>query len=382
MISLNQGFRTIGKPLMEKLRSGMPLQQAAAEVRAHETAHDNPIVEAIGRTLRGGAANAVRTGLPTGGQMPVPTPFSPGPGGPSFPGPSGPGPTFPGPGPTFPGPGPTFPGPGGPGGPVPGGPPSQGGGIGVPDWLKTLLGNAGDALGNAAQWAGNNTDLLAIAAMAAGGYLQGQSMEKISERETAESKRQFDLSHGLNAGQQANALNRQVETNPMRDQVMFLLQQRMGMPQQSFQARDIFNPSTSATVPQSGGIDPTAMANAQASYRPGMGGTNPAVAEALMQRFFGQATGGASVPTPTPPAGGGPLPPPIPGDDQDRRNRPPIPQPGTLPPRAGPTPTEPKPPWYQPPGGAPAASPRAKTIEEEIRRRFGPMVGMVAGRYA
>lgn len=167
----------------------------------------------------------------------------------------------------------------------------------ISPWLKDAGGVAGD-VGN---WAKENPELIAMAAQAAGGYLTGQSLERISERETAEDKRQFDLSHSIGAGGAANALNRQGEMNPMRDKLLFLLQNRIGQSPADFRPNDIFNPAAAgAPPPQQGGINTAALAQQNATYLPGMGGTNPAVGQQLRDTYLNQA-GVTPPPTPVPP---------------------------------------------------------------------------------
>ena len=184
----------------------------------------------------------------------------------------------------------------------PGQPADPSGGGGWMDILSGVLGKVGGGIADAAKGAGTfakeNPELVGAGLGALGGYFDSAAQERMHKERMLEDQRQFDMQHqlmnkqhGINAGQQANTFNRQLETNPIRDQAIFLLQQRMGMTPQAFKPRDMFNESTSSAVPQHGGIDLAKLAAAAASYRSGMGGTNPSVAQGLMAPLLQQ--GGA-----------------------------------------------------------------------------------------
>ena len=123
----------------------------------------------------------------------------------------------------------------------------------------------------------------------AGGIAGGNDKKKDRELEEKKLKQQRQLqmestgigregqrrAQQLGEGQEADRLNRQKQTNPMRDQVLAALMARTGMSPGAFKPRDIFNPSTSAGTPQQGGIDLDALKQKMAGYQPGQGGVDP-----------------------------------------------------------------------------------------------------------
>lgn len=108
--------------------------------------------------------------------------------------------------------------------------------------------------------------LMALAPML-GGLFSGAQQAGAQGASTEEQKRQFDILQG----------NRQrglQETAPMRDKLMYMLQTRMGLPQQQFKPHDIFNPSYGSGPAQMGGYDVDAYNKGISGYQTGMGGVN------------------------------------------------------------------------------------------------------------
>lgn len=100
-------------------------------------------------------------------------------------------------------------------------------------------------------------------------------LQNASNKEnTAVSREGQRRSQQMTEGAEANRLQRQMQTNPIRDKVLAALMARTGMSPGAFQGRDIFNPSTSAAVPQMGGIDLNALKAQMANYQPGQGGVD------------------------------------------------------------------------------------------------------------
>lgn len=98
--------------------------------------------------------------------------------------------------------------------------------------------------------------------------IRGEYDRYIAEMQQREQQRQYNI-------EQMQNVTRQLEQLPMRDQITYLVQQRLGLPPSAFVARDIYNPSTSARVPQMGGVDMEAYRQRAAAYQPGMGGLDP-----------------------------------------------------------------------------------------------------------
>lgn len=120
-----------------------------------------------------------------------------------------------------------------------------------------------------------------------------------------EQRREFDVAQQI-AQQQSRSqtqmdqtsavggLNRQMEQAPLRDKVLYMLNQRSGMVPQNFQPRDMMNPwSQGASNPQQGGIDPQALQQAMGRYQApdfqrgvaGSGGIDPHVYQQMMQHL-------------------------------------------------------------------------------------------------
>lgn len=145
-------------------------------------------------------------------------------------------------------------------------------------------------------------------------YLAGQGLNALgglfkkdwSKQTLAEQAREFNLSQQYAEEQgrsqtqmdQVKALGgvqHQIEGAPLRDKVLYMLNQRAGMVPQNFQPRDMANPWTQgATNPQQGGIDPQALQQAMSRYRapdfngagtPGSGGIDPAMYHQMMSRL-------------------------------------------------------------------------------------------------
>lgn len=109
----------------------------------------------------------------------------------------------------------------------------------------------------------------------AGGALQGYGQGKIAE---ADRKWETDKYGMDNAG----AVQKQIEMSPLRDRAMYMLSQRMGLPQGSFSPKDIFNPGGTGSQ---GGYDQNALNTANAGYTPGAGGVDPSVNQRILEKM-------------------------------------------------------------------------------------------------
>jgi len=132
---------------------------------------------------------------------------------------------------------------------------------------------------------------------AIGGGLEASSATDAANKQLAQQYNlgQQQISYGqqnasqqllMQQAQQANALQRQMQMAPLRDQTMYALQQRMGMSPTAFQPRDMFNPQSAGNQnPSQGGIDLNQLAAQNAAYKPGAGGVsgNQSLQNQLMQ---------------------------------------------------------------------------------------------------
>lgn len=109
--------------------------------------------------------------------------------------------------------------------------------------------------------------------------------QRTADENSAQSREQMRRQQQLTEGAEADRLNRQRQTNPMRDQVLSALMARTGMSPTAFQGRDIFNPGISANVPKLGGIDLNALAAQRAQYQPGDGGVNNNMEDQLLKNL-------------------------------------------------------------------------------------------------
>lgn len=141
------------------------------------------------------------------------------------------------------------------------------------------------------RWLGPIGDLfkrpgaLEAGANLAGGYLEGRAAGKIAEEDRKWDREKFGRTQALDEGATAVGLGRDLSMAPMRDQAMFMLQQRMGLSPGAMRPRDMFNESTSADVPQLGGIDLEELKRRNAGYTPGKGGYNTDIQRLLLQKL-------------------------------------------------------------------------------------------------
>lgn len=110
-----------------------------------------------------------------------------------------------------------------------------------------------------------------------GAGIQGLGAGITGQAQANQQKKQASQDWRLQSGAEASQLQHQQDTAPIRDQAMYLLQQRLGMTPQTFQPHDMYNQSTSAATPQYGGYNPQQLQQAQAAYQPGMGNVNTGV---------------------------------------------------------------------------------------------------------
>lgn len=141
------------------------------------------------------------------------------------------------------------------------------------------------------RWLGPIGDLfkrpgaLEAGASLAGGYLEGKAAGKIADEDRKWDREKFGRTQGLDEGAAAVGLGRELSMAPMRDQAMFMLQQRMGLSPGAFKPRDMFNESTSAETPQLGGVDLEEWKRRNAGYKPGAGGLNTDIQRLLLQKL-------------------------------------------------------------------------------------------------
>lgn len=102
---------------------------------------------------------------------------------------------------------------------------------------------------------------------AIGGALSGAAAGKANKAQTEEQKRQYNLS-------QSNTVRRQLEMASLRDRLLYNLNARMGLPQQSmginFDSSGKYQGLTGTQDQQNNGLNKQLTA-----YHPGMGGVDP-----------------------------------------------------------------------------------------------------------
>lgn len=141
------------------------------------------------------------------------------------------------------------------------------------------------------RWTGPLMDLfkrpgaLEAGANLAGGYLEGKAAGKIADEDRKWDREKFARTQGLDEGAAAVGLGRELSMAPMKDQAMYMLQQRMGLSPGAFKPRDMFNESTSSAVPQIGGIDLEEWKRRNAEYTAGKGGLNTDIQRLLLQKL-------------------------------------------------------------------------------------------------
>lgn len=126
---------------------------------------------------------------------------------------------------------------------------------------------------------GNNTMGAAVLPYlpAIGSIFQGLGSGITGQAQAKTQKQQIEDQWKLQSGQEASQLQHQQDTAPIRDQAMYMIQQRLGMTPQTFKPHDLYNQSTSSATPQYGGYNPQQLQQAAANYQPGMGGVNTGV---------------------------------------------------------------------------------------------------------
>lgn len=162
-------------------------------------------------------------------------------------------------------------------------------GVGAPSSSVSANGNGTPGGGAAAGAPSGNwlTGLLKTPGVAEGLIgLGGSALQGYGQGKIAEADRKWETSKfGM---ENAPGVQRQIEMSPMRDRAMYMLSQRMGAPMQTFSPRDIFNPGGAGTQ---GGYDQNALNAANARYKPGAGGVDPSVLQAILKKMgYGQPT--------------------------------------------------------------------------------------------
>lgn len=157
---------------------------------------------------------------------------------------------------------------------------------GLPSWTQNGVGGAaagglGAALGGPLGWA-------SLGLGTVGGIASGisQAQEARKQREFEARQRQmdrnlqqytFDRGQGFNENQYAMEQQRSLDNAPMRDRAIYMLQARMGMTPGNFAPGNIFQPGSL------GGINQNQLAQHNANYYPGAGGT--ANTQAMQQMY-------------------------------------------------------------------------------------------------
>lgn len=117
-----------------------------------------------------------------------------------------------------------------------------------------------------------------------GGVLQGQS----AAAQNKQQGEQFNRVQTNNEQTGALAAERQRAAAPLRDNALYMLQQRMGMNNQAFKPHDMFNEGYGSGAPQLGGLDEEELARRRAGYKPGAGGVNQALYDAYIRKYGGK----------------------------------------------------------------------------------------------
>lgn len=127
--------------------------------------------------------------------------------------------------------------------------------------------------------------------------------------QSANQAQQIAQNYALNKHGQAlqealnsNALERQTQTNPLRDQAIYNLSGMLGAAPAAFNPTSMLNPSNSG--PQGvGGVNQNALASYQGAYTPGAGGVNSNVQQMALNRMgYGNVATGTLYDNPSTPA--------------------------------------------------------------------------------
>lgn len=164
---------------------------------------------------------------------------------------------------------------------------ATGGGMNFTDWLN-LGKTTADTIGTAISGTPTQQQIDAALKMNAANLQSTQRSQQDAE------------------GQQAMGVQSYLNSAPLRDRILYLLQSRLGQSPGAFKPQDMFNPGPNTTNPSLGGIDPTAMAAANAAYQPGMGGANTGVAQTYegILGYTPNGSGPATYKAPNPQPGG------------------------------------------------------------------------------
>lgn len=133
---------------------------------------------------------------------------------------------------------------------------------------------------------------------AGAGASQGQVAAQQNSQQYALNKRGQALQEGNNA----NALERQTETNPLRDQAIYNLSGILGAAPAAFNPTSFLTPGNAG--PQGvGGVNQNALANYQGAYTPGAGGVTSNVQQMMLNRLgYGNVATGTLFDNPSTPA--------------------------------------------------------------------------------
>jgi hypothetical protein len=130
-------------------------------------------------------------------------------------------------------------------------------------------------------------------AMAAGSAASGAASGQLQAQQLAQTYALTKRGEALQEGLNANALERQTQTNPLRDQTLYNLAGMLGASPAAFNPTSMLSGTNSG--PQGvGGVNQNALANYNAKYTPGAGGVTSNIQQMMLNRL-----GYGNVPTGT-----------------------------------------------------------------------------------
>lgn len=133
---------------------------------------------------------------------------------------------------------------------------------------------------------------------AGAGAAQGTNQAQANSQQYALTKRGQALQEGLNA----NSLERQTQTNPLRDQAIYNLSGMLGAAPAAFNPTSFLNPGN-AGLQGIGGVNQNALGKYQGDYTPGAGGVNSNVQQMMLNRLgYGNVNTGTLYDNPSTPA--------------------------------------------------------------------------------
>ena len=135
-----------------------------------------------------------------------------------------------------------------------------------------------------------------------GGAASGAASGQLSAQQLAQTYALTKRGEALQEGLNANALERQTQTNPLRDQTLYNLAGMLGASPAAFNPTSMLSGTNSG--PQGvGGVNQNALAGYDAKYTPGAGGVTSNVQQMILNRLgYGNVPTGTLFDNPTTPA--------------------------------------------------------------------------------